>query len=111
MLLAHRLLHFPLLLDGSHLYRQTLSGQSRAYLVTKLRTDGFQCRESHGTGPVDLKVVRVTGDPLSGITAGTGPVGLKLVRVTGAVLLSIVSPRTNLCASLLTHPLKYFRLL
>ena len=33
------------------------SGQSRAYRVTQLRTDGVHCRESAGTGPVNLKVV------------------------------------------------------
>ena len=34
-----------------------LSGQSRVYRVTQLRTDGVHCRESAGTGPVNLKVV------------------------------------------------------
>ena len=33
------------------------SGQSRVYRVTQLRTDGVHCRESAGTGPVNLKVV------------------------------------------------------
>ena len=37
------------------------SGQSRVYRVTQLRTDCVHCRESVGTGPVVLKVVRVTG--------------------------------------------------
>ena len=32
------------------------------------RTDGVHCRESSGTGPVALKVVRVTGASLSAIT-------------------------------------------
>ena len=32
-------------------------GQSRGYRVTQLRTDGVHCRESAGTGPVNLKVV------------------------------------------------------
>ena len=32
-------------------------GQSRVYRVTQLRTDGVHCRESAGTGPVNLKVV------------------------------------------------------
>ena len=41
-----------------HLYRHTPSGQSRVYRVTQLRnTDGVHCRESAGTGPVNLKVV------------------------------------------------------
>ena len=35
----------------------TPSGQSRVYRVTQLRTDGVHCRESTGTGPVNLKVV------------------------------------------------------
>ena len=35
----------------------TPSGQSRAYRVTALRTDGVHCRESAGTRPVNLKVV------------------------------------------------------
>ena len=34
----------------------------------QLRTDGVHCRESTGTGPVNLKVVPVTGAALSGIT-------------------------------------------
>ena len=37
--------------------RHTPSGQSRVYRVTQLRADGVHCRESAGTGPVDLKVV------------------------------------------------------
>ena len=32
-------------------------GQSRVYRVTQLRTDGVHCRESAGTGLVNLKVV------------------------------------------------------
>ena len=32
-------------------------GQSRVYRVTQLRTDGVHCRESAGTGPVNLNVV------------------------------------------------------
>ena len=39
----------------------TSSGQSRAYRVTHLRTDGVYCREFAGIGPVNLKVVPVTG--------------------------------------------------
>ena len=45
---------------GVHLFinnRHTPSGQSRVYGVTQLRTDGVHCRESAGTGPVNLKVV------------------------------------------------------
>ena len=44
-----------------YLDRQTPSGQSRVYRVTQLRTDGVHCRESAGKGPVNLKVVPVTG--------------------------------------------------
>ena len=47
--------------DGGHLFilnRHTPSGQSRVYRVTQLlRTVGVHCRESAGTGPVNLKVV------------------------------------------------------
>ena len=45
---------------GVHLFiynRHTPSGQSRVYRVTQMRTDGVHCRESAGTGPVNLKVV------------------------------------------------------
>ena len=45
---------------GVHLFilnRHTPSGQSRVYRVTQLRTEGVHCRESAGTGPVNLKVV------------------------------------------------------
>ena len=34
-----------------------LMDSSRVYQVTQLRTDGVHCRESTGTGPVNLKVV------------------------------------------------------
>ena len=37
--------------------RHTPSAQSRVYRVTQLRTDGVHCRESAGTGPLNLKVV------------------------------------------------------
>ena len=45
---------------GVHLFiynRHTLSGQSRIYRVKQLRTDGVHCRQSAGTGPVNLNVV------------------------------------------------------
>ena len=45
---------------GVHLFifnGHTSSGQSRVYRVTLLRTNGVHCRESAGTGPVNLKVV------------------------------------------------------
>ena len=40
----------------SILSRHTPSGQSRVYRVMQLRTDGVHCRESAGTGLVNLKV-------------------------------------------------------
>ena len=39
----------------------TPSGRSQVYRVTQLRTDGINCRESAGTGPVILKAVPVRG--------------------------------------------------
>ena len=45
----------------------TPSGQSRVYQVTQLCTDGVNCRESAGAGPVIFKVVPVTGAAFSGI--------------------------------------------
>ena len=48
------------------LYRHTSSGQSRVYRVTHLLTNGVQCGESAGTGPVVLKVVPVTGAAFAG---------------------------------------------
>ena len=33
------------------------SGQPHVYRVTQLRVDGVHCRESTGTGPINLKVV------------------------------------------------------
>ena len=45
---------------GVHLFilnRHTPLGQSRVYRATRLRTYGVHCRESAGTGPVNLKVV------------------------------------------------------
>ena len=50
----------PRFRGGVHLFilnRHTPLGQSRVYRVTQLRTDGVHCRESAGTGPVNLKVV------------------------------------------------------
>ena len=38
------------------LNRHTPSSQSRVYRVTQLRIHGVHCRESAGTGPVNLKV-------------------------------------------------------
>ena len=61
----------------------TPSGQCRVYRVTQLRTDGVHCRESVGTGPVVLKVV----------------------RVTGAAILQVTMDQMFLCFSLFPHPL------
>ena len=44
-----------------YLDHHTPSGQSRVDRVTYLCTDGVHCRESAGTGPVNLKIVQVTG--------------------------------------------------
>ena len=49
---------FPRRRSFIYLNRHTPSDQSRVYRVTQMRTDGFHCRESAGTGPVNLKVVR-----------------------------------------------------
>ena len=53
---------------GPHIYRQLPSGQFRVYRVTQLRTDGVYSRESASTGPVILKVVRVTSAAFSSFT-------------------------------------------
>ena len=42
--------------------------QNPSYRVTHLRTDGVHCRESAGTGPVDLKVVPVMGSAILQVT-------------------------------------------
>ena len=61
-----------------YFHRHTPSGQAQVHLVTQLRIDGVNCRESTGTGPVVLKVVRVTGA-------------------------AFASPWINYCASLFSH--------
>ena len=61
-----------------YLDHRTPSDQFRVYRVTQVRTDGVQCRESAGTGPVVLKVVPVTGA-------------------------TFASPWTNYCAPLFSH--------
>ena len=43
--------------------------------VTQLRTDGIHCRESAGTGPVNLKVVTVRVAALAG---HHGPINMRL---------------------------------
>ena len=75
---------FPRRRSFIYLNRYTPSGQSRVYRVTPLRTDGVHFRESAGTGPVNLKVVPVTGT------------GASIVQVTMDQLI---------CASLFPHPL------
>ena len=50
-----------------YVYRHTPSGQSRLNRVTQLRTNSVHCRESAGTGPVVLKVLRGMGVAYSGI--------------------------------------------
>ena len=43
---------------GVHLLNHhTPSGQSRVYRVMQLRTNDVHCRQSTGTGPINLKVV------------------------------------------------------
>ena len=50
---------FPRRCPFIYLNRHTPSGQSRVYRVTQLRTDGVHCRESAGTGPLNLKLLVV----------------------------------------------------
>ena len=45
---------------------QPPSSQTRVNRVTQLYTDDVHCRESAGTGPVNSKVVPVTGAALTG---------------------------------------------
>ena len=56
----------PAFRDGVHPYLQPPSGQFRQNRITRLRTDGVRRQESADTGPVVLKVFRVTGAPCSG---------------------------------------------
>ena len=48
---------FPRRRPFIYLNRHTPSGQSRVYWVKQLRIDGVHCRESAGTGPINLKIV------------------------------------------------------
>ena len=52
---------FPRRRPFIYLNRHTPSSQSRVHRVTQVRTGSFRCRESAGTGPVNLKVVPATG--------------------------------------------------
>ena len=61
-----------------YLDRRTSSDQFRVYRVTQVPTEGVQCRESAGTGPVVLKEVPVTGA-------------------------TFASPWTNYCSLLFSH--------
>ena len=67
----------PKFRGGVHLFilkSHTSSGQSRFNRVTQLRTVGVHCRESAGTGPVNLKVV-----PNEWALAGHhGPINIRL---------------------------------
>ena len=58
-----------------YLYHHTPSDPYRVYRVTQLRTDGVYCREAADTGPVNLKVVPVTGVALAG---HHGPIAVRL---------------------------------
>ena len=73
---------FPRRRSFIYLNRHTPSGQSRVYRVTQLRTGGVHYRESAGNGPVNLKVV----------------------PVTGAAILQVTTDQL-MCASLFPHPL------
>ena len=84
-----------------YLNRCTPSCQSRVYRVTQLRTDGVQCRESAGTGQVNLKVVLGTGTAFSGFTMGrsfvrlsfsTPTIGMQWIYVIQKVLEVVGSP-------------------
>ena len=55
-----------------------LSGQSRVYLVTQLRTDNVHCRMSAGTGPEVLKVVPATDAVLAVSRSYHGPINVRL---------------------------------
>ena len=58
--LVHTYRTSPEFRGGVYLFiknRHTPSGHSRVYRVTQFRTDGVHCRESAGTGPVNLKLV------------------------------------------------------
>ena len=76
------------------------SGQSRVYRVTQLRADGVHFRESAGTGPVNLKVVPVTGASLAGHHAPLFPtptIGMKWhVESTGDIWVGLeMTPSTK----------------
>ena len=51
----------PAFHDGLHITHTPPSSRSRVYQVTQMRADGAHCRESAGTGPEVVKVVRLTG--------------------------------------------------
>ena len=82
--------------------RHTPSVQSRVYGVTQLRTDGVPCRESTGTGPVNLKVVPVTGAALAG---HHGPINMRL-SFTHPLLISSGHVESTVCVSMHDHHLQ-----
>ena len=66
---------FPRRRPFIHLNHLMPLGQSRIDRVTRLRTDGVHCRESAGTGPVNLKVVPNECSVLAG---HHGPINMRL---------------------------------
>ena len=69
-----------------YLNRHAPSGQSRVYRVTQLRTDDVDCRESAGTGPLNLKVVPVTSAALAG---HHGPINVRPSFPTPTIIYSM----------------------
>ena len=67
-----------------YLNHHTPSGQYRVYRVTQLRNDGVHSREPAGTGPVNLKVVPVTGAGLC--KSSCGPINVRLSFPTPTVI-------------------------
>ena len=85
-----------------YLNRHTPSGQSRVYRVTQLRTDGVHCRESAGTGPINVKVFRKLRSFVKQVRARLPSQAIDLaVRVGGKesdvqiIFLLSHSPRTH----------------
>ena len=66
--------------------RHTPSGQSRVYRVTQLRTDGVHCRESAGTGPVNLelkKSLNASRPSVNSISRSGGEMSKRSVGIIG----------------------------
>ena len=68
----------------------TPSGQSRFYRGTQLGIDGVHCRESAGTGPVALKVVRVTGAAFASRQTYRKVSMFKILRVYQTVITAVL---------------------